>query len=450
MNDPSIPAPWSARRRFLLRFGVVYFLLYSFPFPLSAIPFELLGHESFWWSAAIGRFAAKLAEWVFTPWQQGVDAVVRWVGANVLDAGITVGPLGSGDTTWNYVQFVCTLTAALLAAAAWSLVAKPRGGERLLAWFRWQLRYVLALALVGYGAFKAIPAQMPLPDLERLAQPYGESSPMGLLWTFLGASPAFERFSGCAEIVAGLLLVQRRTATAGALMAAGVMLNVAAFNYLYDVPVKLYSSHLLAMALLIALPDLPALLRLFFARGAAAPLRFDRLFAWGPLHGAGLVLRYVVVGASLWSSLDVAKSQHASFTSSSGRSPLRGIWAATRCSFDGVACDGFVGGAASDPACWRELIISYPRRLVLSTAGDRFERYGSAFDFDARTVTLTHPERPGWKAALAFAQPALDRLVIDGDFDGRALHVELALQPERRWLLLDRDFRWINETPFNR
>ncbi len=455
MDDPvsstppppkAVPLEWSAPRRFLLRFGVVYFLLYSFPFPLGAIPFGLIGHDKLPWSAAVGRFAEALSTWVFAPWQTGVDRVVRWVGEHVLRVSVTVGPMGSGDTTWNYVQLACTLTAALLLAGLWSLFARRTASPRLFAWFRWQLRYVLALALLGYGAYKVIPAQMPLPDLERLAQPYGESSPMGLLWTFIGAVPAFERFSGCAEIFAGLLLLQRRTATLGALVGGGVMLNVAAFNYFFDVPVKLYSSHLLLMALLIALPDAMALLRLLAARGSIGPLHFDRLFESRWLRAPGFVVRYVVVGWALWQTLGAARQQEQSFHDPANQSPLRGIWDVTTCVVDGRPGDGF----AAEPACWRQLIVSYPRRAALVTVGDPYERYGTAFDFDQRTLVLTRYGQPDWKAEFTFEQPSLDRLRIDGTMDGRALRVELKLAPERSWLLLDRGFRWINETPFNR
>ena len=50
-------------------------------------------------------------------------------------------------------------------------------------------------------------------------RPYGDSSPMGLVWTFVGASVGYEIFSGLFEAISGYLLFWRRTALVGSLMA---------------------------------------------------------------------------------------------------------------------------------------------------------------------------------------------------------------------------------------
>ena len=65
---------------------------------------------------------------------------------------------------------------------------------------------------------------------------------MGALWWFMGASIPYIIFAGAAEVLGGLLLVLRRTAALGALVAFAVMVNVMMLNYCYDAPVKLYST----------------------------------------------------------------------------------------------------------------------------------------------------------------------------------------------------------------
>ena len=84
---------------------------------------------------------------------------------------------------------------------------------------------------------------------------------MGLLWTLMAESPAYTFFAGLGDVVGGLLLAFRRTATLGALVTFGVMVNVMMLNFCYDVPVKQYSFHLVMMALLIALPDFPRMFK---------------------------------------------------------------------------------------------------------------------------------------------------------------------------------------------
>ena len=122
------------------------------------------------------------------------------------------------------------------------------------------VRFVLGATMLSYGWAKVFPNQMPAPGPDRLLNPIGETSPMGLLWTFMGASSAYQIFAGVGEVVGGTLLFWRRTALLGALVLVVVLANVVALNFCYDVPVKLYSSHLLAMALFIVAPHVPRLL----------------------------------------------------------------------------------------------------------------------------------------------------------------------------------------------
>lgn len=53
-----------------------------------------------------------------------------------------------------------------------------------------------------------IPTQFPTPTADKLMQPYGESSPMGILWTFMGSSTAYTIFAGTAgEVLAAIPLL---------------------------------------------------------------------------------------------------------------------------------------------------------------------------------------------------------------------------------------------------
>src|SRR5262249_15637843 len=138
--------------------------------------------------------------------------------------------------------------------------------------------FCLGTAMVGYGAFKLIASQFPAPTLDRLMQTYGESSPMGLLWTFMGASETYTMFVGSAEMIAGILLFPRKTSTLGALMSIGVLSNVVALNFSYDVPVKLYSSHLLAMAIFVLLPDARRVANFFILNRPTEVVTMEPLF----------------------------------------------------------------------------------------------------------------------------------------------------------------------------
>src|SRR5207248_10061575 len=107
------------------------------------------------------------------------------------------------------------------------------------------------------------PSQFPPPWQWRYLQTYGESSPMGILWTFMGASKSYTIFAGAVEMLGGILLFLPRLATLGALIGIAAMTNVFILNMSYDVPVKLYSFHLLAMGAFLILPEMKRLARFF-------------------------------------------------------------------------------------------------------------------------------------------------------------------------------------------
>ena len=174
-------------------------------------------------------------------------------------------PNGSGDTTYNYIQLAAMVCISLIGSLIWTVADKKRNSYNLLAYIAEVLtRYFLGLALVFYGFSKLNLSQFPFPDLYTLNEPFGDSSPMGLAWTFIGYSPAYNIIIGSTEAVSGVFLFIRRTKTFGALMSMVVMANVVALNFCYDIPVKLLSSHLLIMGIYIASADIRRLVALFF------------------------------------------------------------------------------------------------------------------------------------------------------------------------------------------
>ena len=73
------------------------------------------------------------------------------------------------------------------------------------------------------------------------------------------------------------------------------MVNVVMINFCYDVPVKLFSSHLLAMALFLILPDLRRLIDVFVRDRSVEPVEIRPLFRPPWLRRGSLVLRPLLV-----------------------------------------------------------------------------------------------------------------------------------------------------------
>src|SRR5262249_21377963 len=155
--------------------------------------------------------------------------LVIWVGKHVLGISreLNIGDNGSGDKTSDYIAVLCIACLAAIAAVVWSLVDRSRRhDERARGVGRVIVRYTLAFIMLGYGVAKLFLGQFSAPGASRLVQTYAESSPMGLLWTFMGASPAYVFFSGAAESLGAVLLLVRRTTTLGALILGAVLTNI--------------------------------------------------------------------------------------------------------------------------------------------------------------------------------------------------------------------------------
>src|SRR3954470_12248074 len=189
---------------------------------------------------------------------------------------------------------------ALVASLVWAAVDRRRARDaRLREVLRVVVRYTLAFSVLAYGASKLFFGQFPPPSASRLVQTYGESSPMGLMWTFMGASPGYVFFSGLAETVGSVLLLFRRTTTLGALVLAAVMTNVVMLNFCYDVPVKLCSSHYLAMCILLLVPDLGRLANVIVFNRATQPVARDLVLPRPWMRVTRRVLKYGVIAVAV-------------------------------------------------------------------------------------------------------------------------------------------------------
>jgi hypothetical protein len=422
------PPAWSLAKRIAFRFFFSYFFLYIFPFPLEYVPFL---------EKAVGLYQLSF-----------MDSIVSWVGRTVFGVTITVQPNGSGDTTWNYVQLFVCLVAALVATAVWSILDRRRKQyERLHEWLRVYVRLSLAVAMLSYGAFKVIKSQFPDPTLDRLMQPYGDSSPMGLLWTFMGASTLYTFFGGLCEAIGGALLAFRRTLLLGALVSAGVMLNVVMLNFSYDVPVKLYSAHLLLMALFLAAPDLKRLLDFFLLNRPVEPARDRPLFQGKWAHRGSLALRTVfflyAFGFSLKISYDGMKQYRTMFD---GKTPLYGLWTVEEMTADGQARPPLI----TDATRWRRMNFEVPGRTAIQLMDDSRQGFSLKLDPAKRAMSLTKRGETKPSANFAYQRPAPDVLLLNGDFDGKKVQAKLRKADPKKFLLVTRGFHWINEYPFNR
>jgi len=243
--------PWTLAERLAFLFCFIYFGLYVVVTQMLSTLFFLPTIDTI---TEIGTL------WPFR-------TIISWTAIHVFNhqGALVITGSGSGDKIFDWVETFCLLVVALTAAALWAWMdARRRHYAFLYNWFHLFLRFAVGSTMFSYGFAKAIPLQMSFPSLSRLVEPFGNFSPMGVLWYSVGASPGYEIFAGCAEILGGLLILIPRTATLGVLVCLLDMTQVFMLNMTYDVPVKLFSFHVILMGLFLLGPEAARLCDFFF------------------------------------------------------------------------------------------------------------------------------------------------------------------------------------------
>ena len=421
---------WTLLQRVAFRFCATYFGLFCvFDQPLGSF-FPMLDIDSF-----------------YTFWP--VRQIVFWVAAHIFHADL---PLvytgsGSGDKVYDWAFIVVLAAFSAAGTVVWSILDRKRENyATAYVWFRLFIRFMLASQLIVYGLAKFIPEQMPYPNLSRLVEPYGNFSPMGVLWASIGATPAYEIFAGSMELLAGILLTVPRTTMLGALIAAADMIQVFTLNMTYDVPVKILSFHLLLLALVLLAPDLRRIadflvLNSPVPRSNQFPLfgspRWNRIaLAAQIVLGTYLVAVWAYFGGTGWFK----------YGGGAPKSPLYGIWNIQKLVIDGKPRALVVTNSQG----WRRIIFDGRGYVRVQLIDDSFLIYATSIDPRRHTIALTKFHDKHWRATLAFQRVGADRMIVEGNMDNHEMRAQLALFDRSKFLLVSRGFHWIEDYPFNR
>jgi hypothetical protein len=367
--------------------------------------------------------------------------ITEWTGRALFGLTSELGGSSAGEPLFFWVQTFWILAAAIVGTIVWEWLDRRRAGDVTLhAWFRVFVRFALAASLFEYGMTKIIPTQFPAPALTTLVTPVGDLTLSALLWTTIGASPAYQIFAGCVETLAAILLVIPRTATLGAVIGLGAALQVFALNMTYDVGLKATSFHLVLLALFLLAPDVPRLTDLFVRNRATGlsqepPLartrRGARLALAAQLaFGAYLLGMYTYINTSFW---HVAGG-------GAPRSALYGIWNVERLAIDG---DVRPAPLADYDRRWRRVIFDEPGAATFQRTDDSLARYGATIDPDTRTLALTKGTSRNWTATFQVDRLSDDRLVLRGEMDGYRIDAHLHRVESDTFRLLNSTFRWV-------
>ncbi|WP_298547131.1 hypothetical protein [uncultured Aquimarina sp.] len=417
---------WSIWGRVGFRFSCIYFLFFIFFYNNGAYPFfeELV------------KIPIDLMQ-QFVPWF-GEDIVG-------IPYRVNTGPNGSGDTSYEYLLVFVIFMFAVLGTLIWSLLDRKRPNyKKLYYWLTTAMRYYVGLMLISYGLVKVIQLQFPAPSFYRLMQPYGESSPMGLAWTFLGFSEGYNMFMGIAEVLAGLLLF-RRTLTFGAVITLMTALNVMAVNYFFDVPVKLLSTHLVIMTLFLLARDIKRVMTFLVTNKAVEKLTVIQrpaLKKW--IHISLNALKGLIIAFALGYGFYETFKGSKLYGTERPKPALYGIYEVTNYVINGDTITHY----KSDRR-WKDIRFEREGSVQVTRMSKEKMRYSVEIDSTAQKIKFISSSGESDSFDLNYTKT---KTTLDFNYIHKndTIYGQTRRLDQDDFLLTNRGFHWISENPFNR
>jgi len=423
------PTNWSPLQKVAFRYFALLFLLYIFFNPNGVLP-----------------YTDSLSDHYLLPFH----SLVPWIGKHVLRLAkpITIFTNGSGDTTYDYVTLLLMAFLAAVGAVIWSVTGRNTPHyNKLLYWLTVVIRYYAGITMVTYGSIKIIKLQFPSPSLYSLQEPLGDMSPMGLAWNYLGYSTGFNYFAGIAELSTGLLLFFRKTTALGAIMLLVVAGNIMAINYCYDVPVKLLSTALVAIALFLIVRDSRRLLNFFFLNKDAQPSNLTpHRFKTRWKNITLTLVKYVLIAYTLVGTFISIIPVAAKYGDNAPKPPLYGVYKVE--SF--VQNKDTLPPLTTDTTRWAKMIVSYPGGAQVKLMNDSTKFYAFKPDTIKHKITAYTYADTTHKYNLTYAMQSPDILLLAGKWGKDTVHIRLRKLNPAKSRLISRGFHWVNEYPLNR
>ncbi|MHA4844901.1 DoxX family protein [Flavitalea antarctica] len=259
----------------------------------------------------------------------------------------------------SFTDWIYYLIFALVTAGIWTFADKGRTKEynNLYYWFRVILRYRLAMAIIAYGFIKFYPLQAPLPSISNLNTNYGDFTRWKLFGLSLGIVPSYQSFLGGVEIVLGLLLLFRKTASLSAFIIIVFTGNVFMSNLAYEGGEAVYSLFLVSLAITILVYDLQRLNSLLILQKPTAPNLYNPPFfsGWKRYGRPGLKTLFILVFVVLYGFKTGTgyKTDQFQYPAQDGIPGLTGIYNVQ----EFVINNDTLPYSKSDPVRWSDLVF---------------------------------------------------------------------------------------------
>jgi len=334
----------------------------------------------------------------------------------------------------DYYLFCFLLLVSLLSAVVIFVLDRKRENyDQPLKWLMILVRYYLFMVMLKYGLQKILAVQFPTPS--GLDDTYGESHPMTLLWVFIGYAKPYQIFGGLLELVGGLLLLSRKTVKLGTFICLGVMTNVMLLNYCYNVPVKLFSTHLVFMCLLLILFYRKDFVSFFFKNDTVNPIEVKDVVPqkWNDVKFyAKWIALIIIISFNTHQQYNIYQIVNAKKQNIIGEYKVDQFQ---------IFSKNEPPTVVNDSLRWEVLKIAYANGYIQYP--NSYQWFLLSIDENEKTFTFKYD---GKKQQLKYDIDRKNNLKLKGTFEDNFINATLSPQ-QSEYLLLRESFRWVQERP---
>lgn len=408
----SLTLKWPIQKKFLFLFILSYTFFYIFPFPFDAFP---------------------QLDFIFNIYERLNDAFVIWIGKSILHIQNFQKLVfsDSGDTTFDFVKFFIFLILSILTAIVIMVIDKKRTNyEKLQAYLFIYIRYCIGFYMLVYGFDKVFKSHFPFPSLEKLEQPFGESTPQGLLWAFMGYSTSYTVFLGIIEVLSGFLLLFRRTTALGAILVLLIMINVVVIDFSYDVPVKLFALHMVGFALLLLYPFFNSIFQFFILKRETKLTEQKTIVFPKFIRSYRKVIKAVVIVSFTLLFMSFSWENMKVDGDSAPKPALYGIY-------------NYSGSNIKNGKKLKEII--FDKKVTLIKWEDQYKYYTATVDTTLKTISFQSNNDSSDKFFVKYDFAENILTLYDNDLSS----VQFRKKDIKEFPLINRGFHWVVEYPEN-
>jgi hypothetical protein len=266
------------------------------------------------------------------------------------------------------MDWAVILMVSLIGAVTWSYFDKRRKEYNDLYYLlRVILRYRLAIAVIADALIKVFPLQLPYPSLSLENTNYGDLTDWKIAHLAYGIAPSFEIFLGAVELFAAILLLNKKSASIGAVIITGFVGNVFLSNLGYNGGEAVYALYLLSMAAVLVFYDIQRWHKIIMLGQPSQPNTYRPSFFTGWKKGGRMILKsafiFIIIPLYSFYSFSLYRDNGYQYPSGEGLRDVAGLYNVREFKINGTV----LPYSLTDSVRWQNVVFeSWPTISIRS------------------------------------------------------------------------------------